>query len=200
MARKCYEVAADQNHPSALYNLGQFFQLGNGVQQDFQKAFSFYLAAARNGHAMSQLLVGQTLSRGLYGIEADESEGFAWMQRAAENGIVEAEAQIGFMFMAGLGTSKNQELADYWHRRAAMKGHAWAQYRLAYSIIRTEGAEQAQLIEAAKWLILSFNEPEEPGEKRHELIQGDWSYLSATLSPADLEEAGRQANAEFTEV
>lgn len=144
---------------------------------------------------MAQLLVGQTLSRGLYGIETDETVGFAWMQRAAESGIPEAEAQLGFMYTAGKGTPADPDLADYWHRRAAMNGNAWAQFRLAYSIIRAEGVKREQLVEAAKWLILSFNQPEEPSERRHELIQGDWDYLSATLSDADLDEAQQQANA-----
>ena len=118
------------------------------------------------------------------------------MKQAAESGIPEAEAQLGFMYTAGKGTPADSNLAEYWHRRAAMNGSAWAQFRLAYSIIRAEDVTRERLVEAAKWLIRSFSQPEEPGERRHEMIQGDWDWLSKILTAADLDEAQQQATAE----
>jgi TPR repeat protein len=194
-AGKWYEPAANSGYPSAIYNLGRFFQFGWGVTPDFAKAFELYHAAAERGHAMCQLLVGQALLIGQEGTPVDETAGFAWMLRAAEQGVVEAQDEVGFRFLAGRGVAADAERAEYWNRQAAAQGHPRAQCMLAYSLIRAETADRNSLVEAAKWLILAFNQPEKLDEQLSGFINQEWQNVCSRLSEADINEAQQQADA-----
>ena len=45
-----YEIALKDNHPSAAYFLGKLYAYGNGVETDYQKAYSLYRTAQINGY------------------------------------------------------------------------------------------------------------------------------------------------------
>jgi TPR repeat protein len=184
-----YEIAANNGLQSAMFNLGRFHQFGWGVPADFSRALQLYLMAADRGHAMSQLLVGQALLLGQDGTAVDEVAGFAWMLRAAEQGVLQAQTEVGLRYLVGKGVDADEAKAQYWNRQAAIQGQPRAQLRLASSLIRSENVDRATLIDAAKWLILSFHQPEAPDEDRHSIIEREWSYLASVLSEADIEEA-----------
>jgi TPR repeat protein len=196
-ARKCYEFAAEHDEPSAFFNLGRFFQFGLSVAPDFAQALKLYLKAAEFGHAQCQLLVGQALLLGQEGTPVDEAAGFAWMLRAAEKGMVEAQDEVGFRFMTGRGVATNAEQAQYWNRQAAKRGHPRAQCMLAYSIIGDEHAHRDNLVEAAKWLILAFNQPDNLDDQLSAFINQEWQNVCSRLSDEDLNEAQQQADAEL---
>ena len=46
--------AADQGSANAQYNLGEMYQHGQGVTQDYQKATEYYQKAADQGHDAAQ--------------------------------------------------------------------------------------------------------------------------------------------------
>ncbi len=50
-----YSLAAEQNHPFALINLGVCYELGQGVKQHFELAVACYQRAAEMGHATAQV-------------------------------------------------------------------------------------------------------------------------------------------------
>lgn len=194
-ARRCYEIASAEGHASALHNLGRFYQFGLGVAPNFSQAFDLYLKAAERGHAMSQLLVGQALLRGQEGTPVDETAGFAWMLRAAQRGVFEAQEDVGFRYMTGRGVEADAEQAEFWNRQAATRGHPRAQCMLAYSIIRSENADRDSLVEAAKWLILAFNQPDNLDEQLSGFINQEWQNVCSRLNEDDINEAQQQADA-----
>jgi TPR repeat protein len=196
-AGKWYEPAVNSGYPSAIYNLGRFFQFGWGVPPDFSKAFELYHAAAERGHATCQLLVGQALLLGQEGTPLDEPAGFAWMLQAAEQGVVEAQDEVAFRFMTGRGVEADAKQAEYWNRQAAKRGHPRAQCMLAYSIIGDEHAHRDNLVEAAKWLILAFNQPDNLDDQLSAFINQEWQNVCSRLSDEDLNEAQQQADAEL---
>jgi hypothetical protein len=196
-ARKCYEFAAEHGESSAFFNLGRFFQFGMGVAPDFAQALKLYLKAAELGHAQCQLLVGQALLLGQEGTPVDEAAGFAWMLRAAEKGMVEAQDEVGFRYMTGRGVAADAEQAEYWNRQAAKRGHPRAQCMLAYSLIGDEHAHRDNLVEAAKWLILAFNQPDNLDDQLSAFINQEWQNVCSRLSDEDLNEAQQQADAEL---
>ena len=188
-ALKCYGIAADKFHVSALFNKGRFYQFGWAVKADYAIAHHHYLMAAERGHKMCQLLVGQALLEGVDGITVDLSGGASWVLRAAEAGLVEAQAEGGFCYLSGKGVGKDIEEALRWSRLAAEQGHAWAQYRTANILIRYGNKGEAEFVEAVKWLVLSYNQPEAEDERRHELIKSDFEYLRSALPETVFEAA-----------
>ena len=184
-ALKFYGVAAEQFHASALFNMGRLYQFGWGVPADYAAAHQHFLMAAERGHLMCQFLVGQALLRGIEGTQIDLEEGASWMLRAAEAGLAEAQAQLGFCYFVGQGVGQDQEEALRWSIAAADQGHAWAQYRAAHILIRYGPRGQAEFVEAVKWLVKSFNQPQEEGERRHTLIREDFNCLQSLL-PSDI--------------
>jgi uncharacterized protein len=188
-ALKCYGIAADKFHVSALFNKGRFYQFGWAVKADYAIAHHHYLMAAERGHKMCQLLVGQALLEGVEGITVDLSGGASWVLRAAEAGLVEAQAEGGFCYLSGKGVGKDIEEALRWSRLAAEQGHAWAQYRTANILIRYGNKGEAEFEEAVKWLVLSYNQPEAEDERRHEFIKSDFEYLRSALPETVFEAA-----------
>ena len=57
-------------------------------------------------------------------------------------------------------------------------------------IERNDG--KADLYEAIKWLTISFNQQEEEGEQRHELIISELQHVKSLLSDEDFEKATQQ--------
>jgi TPR repeat protein len=161
-----------------------------GVSQNIIKAHDYYLLAAERGHVMCQFLVAQNLLRGAVdGITENHPEGFKWLIKSAEAGFVEAEALLGYCLLAGKGTEQNLTESMKWTRLAAEKGDAWSQYRLAYLLLRHGELSNEKLMDALKWLIASYNQPDETGGKRHELIMGDYHYIKSQISEQDFASA-----------
>lgn len=117
------------------------------------------------------------------------------MLQAAEQGVVEAQDEVAFRFMTGRGVEADAERAEYWNRQAATRGHPRAQCMLAYSIIRDENADRDNLVEAAKWLILAFNQPERVDDQLSAFINQEWQIVCSRLNEDDIDEAQQQADA-----
>lgn len=110
------------------------------------------------------------------------------MMRAAEAGFAEAQAQLGLCYLMGQGVKQDEEEALRWSLAAAEQGHAWAQYRAAHILTRHGPRRAPEFVEAVKWLVRSFNQPQEEGERRHDCIKDDFKFLQSAL-PADVFEA-----------
>ena len=54
----------------------------------------WFRAAAEAGHGQAQMMLGRYLTRGLAG-DIDLVEGRQWLERAVEQGITEAELDLG---------------------------------------------------------------------------------------------------------
>nr|SPS05124.1 putative Beta-lactamase [Candidatus Nitrotoga fabula] len=50
--------------------------------------------------------------------------------KAAEQGVADAQYNLGIMYYQGKGVPKNDVQAEYWYRKAAEQGHADAQFSL----------------------------------------------------------------------
>ncbi len=81
----------------------------------------------------------------------DYSLAFLEWGKAAENGDVAAQRNLGHLYRWGKGVEKNPSRAAYWYHRAAKSGFARAQYSLAVLYLRGEGVPQ-DMVEAKRWL------------------------------------------------
>ena len=90
---KCYQSAADQEHPRAQYNLGVMYENGQGVEKNLQKAAELYQKAADQGDPNSQCNLGFMYSNG-QGVEKNLQKAAELYQKAADQGLEVAKNNL----------------------------------------------------------------------------------------------------------
>ncbi|MNL84781.1 Localization factor PodJL [compost metagenome] len=65
------------------------------------------------------------------GVAQDYAEAFRFVKLAAEQGLTEAECNLGVMYLRGLGVAQDYAKAARWYERAAAKGDENAKGALA---------------------------------------------------------------------
>lgn len=70
--------------------------------------------------------------------------------RSAKKGNLDAEYQIGIMFLEGQGINPNPEDAAYWFRKAAQNGHAASQFEIGYCFLNGTGVQKDERM-AGEW-------------------------------------------------
>ena len=111
-AIKQYQKAAEQGYAYAQFQLAEMYQNGEGIEKNRQEAFSRYKTEQK-------LDLAQYLA-------------FFWYQKAAEQGLAEAQFQLALMYENGEEgvVEKNPQKAVDWYVKAAEpreKGRAYAQ-------------------------------------------------------------------------
>ena len=146
-----------------LFLMGMHYYRGVcEVPENKERAFQFFMHAAKLGDSKAQRHVGLMYHRGS-GVSKDYSEAFNWYKRAAisdlpANSVVEsmekpnAQYAIGRSYYYGEeGLTRNLDKAFEWFKYAADKGHVEARYALAGIFIDTNRAsESVPLLEAGE--------------------------------------------------
>lgn len=99
---------------------------------------------------IAQAHLGAFFLSGRGGACRDAAEGAKWVLKAANQGFVEAERQVGYLYYTGQGLVRNISTARQWLLKAASKGDAEAQETLGetYGIGDTQDLDYAK---AALW-------------------------------------------------
>ena len=77
------------------------YDYGQGVKADSEKALSWYLRSAEQGHPAVQYQVGAKYFRG-DGVKQNYQEAAKWWDMAANGGQVDAQFNLGLMYFRGL--------------------------------------------------------------------------------------------------
>jgi len=85
------EKAAEQGYAKAQDKLGEMYQFGNGVAQDYEEAIKWYRKAAEQGDKLGQYDLGIMYENG-YGVAKDKSMAIEWYRKAAKQGQIDAKA------------------------------------------------------------------------------------------------------------
>jgi hypothetical protein len=119
------------------------------VTQDFAEASKWYRAAAVQGSAEAQFMLGLCYCTG-QGVRQDTDQAVKWWRDAAEQGEAAAQFQLGLCYCNGQGVPQDYAQAVKWYREAAEQGETIAQAKLgdAYYIGLGVAANYA---EALKW-------------------------------------------------
>ena len=64
------------------------------------------------------------------GARQNYTEAIRWYRKAAEQGVVKAQYNVGVAYEMGRGVAKDHAQAVMWYRKAAGQGHARALERL----------------------------------------------------------------------
>lgn len=91
-------------------------------------------AFANSGDAKSQYELGLH-----YQEQKDYQKAFAWIEKAAKQGLQAAQLDLGTLYDVGEGVEKNLKTAAMWYQKAANQGEIAAQYNLGVMFETGEG-------------------------------------------------------------
>lgn len=123
-------------------------------RKDYPTAVRLLEPLARGGNALAQLRLATLYYHG-HGVRESDAQAQLWFERAAHQGLAEAQFSLGNMYAYGLVALPEdqdpQRLAAQWYFEAARQGHAEAQYSLGILFLTGSGVAQSA-DEARKWI------------------------------------------------
>lgn len=114
-------VAAEADEESALVELGQRYENGNGVEQNAELAFEMYSRAAELGDEVGKTFYGFCLLRG-FGTEQNQEKAIECFQEAAEAGFPLAIHMLGECYGEGRGVPVDEKRAFELYQQGAEVG------------------------------------------------------------------------------
>lgn len=123
-------------------------------RKDYPTAVRLLEPLARGGNALAQTRLATLYYHG-HGVRESDAQAQLWFERAAHQGLAEAQFNLGNMYAYGLVALPDdqdpQRLAAQWYFEAARQGHAEAQYSLGILFLTGSGVAQSA-DEASKWM------------------------------------------------
>lgn len=113
----------------SLFELGQMYYNGKGVEKDFQKAKNYFELSAAEGYGLAQLWAGYMYYKGLGGIQ-DYQKAKEYFELSLEKDISGANNWLGLIYYNGYGVEKDYQKAIEYFKLAASKNHRESQYYL----------------------------------------------------------------------
>ena len=153
VAIKEFQQLAAQGNASAQSWLGDAYEYGKGVPQDYTQAMAWYRQAAEQGDVRAQSWLGVAYEYGK-GVPQDYAQAMAWYLKAAEQGDTRAQSWLGGAYENGTGVPQDYSLALEWYRKAAEQGDFSAQTSLGMMYFQGQGVLQ-DLVQAHMWLSLA---------------------------------------------
>lgn len=172
---------AEQGVEDAQLELGNMYENGLEVEQDYKEALNWYMKAAELMSEFAVLKVGEFYLNG-YGVEANSDEAFEWYMKAeqgwgsesavdamsdmvaegkleefitrSEHGDTDAQLKLGYIYENGIGVSADFQEALSWYMKAAEQGDSNGQYNVGMMYrdsFYSEIIDQDHK-EAVKWL------------------------------------------------
>jgi TPR repeat protein len=109
----------------------------------------------------------------------------SWYRKAAEQGIADAQVNLGNMYASGQGVPQDYAAAVSWYRKAAEQGYAGAQYNLGQMYRKGQGVPQ-DYVTAHMW----FNLAAAAGDDRAAEVR---DVIAKQMTPAQIAEAQKLA-------
>lgn len=78
---------------------------------------------AEHGNALAQAKLASLYLLARDGVEKDDKLAADWMEKAAKQGLVEAQVVMGALYDRGLGVVADRDKATQWYEKAAAQGH-----------------------------------------------------------------------------
>lgn len=123
-------------------------------RKDFPTAARLLEPLAQGGDAQAQHRLGLLYYNG-QGVAESNARALAWFDKAARQGLADAQFQLANMYAFGLAPvppdTDPSRIAAQWYFEAARQGHAEAQYSLGILFLTGSGVTQSAE-EANKWI------------------------------------------------
>lgn len=133
----------------AMYNIGDMYYYGQGVEQDYAQAMEWYEKSADMGNPTAMSNIAFMYANG-EGVEQDYAKAVELFEKSADLGDRDAMNNLGYMYAYGQGVKQDYAQAMEWYRKAADLGNASAINNIAFMYANGEGVEQ-DYIKAIEW-------------------------------------------------
>lgn len=128
--KKTLERLVELNDPWGKHHLGASYEKGFIGEVDQEKANSFFLSAAQDGFADSQMAIGNNLLMGL-GINKNTDEAIKWLEKAASQDNAYSNYLLASIYLYRFADKKNIKLGLEYLKKAIDLGDERAQTEMA---------------------------------------------------------------------
>ncbi len=125
-----YETAAGLGSSTAQCKLGEFYRVGQYIEQDIKKSFEWFEKSALQGNGYAQYRLGISYLFGDSIHEKDEVKGFSWLKKSLDQGSSLVQYALALCYWDGLGTDVDMKRAFDLFEMSSNQGNADAQYCL----------------------------------------------------------------------
>jgi TPR repeat protein len=147
------------------YNLGIIYELGNKTSRNYDKAVEWYKKSAVQGCTMAEVRLARMYYNG-WGLNKNQTKARNICDKervkqairvAANNGDVDCQFILGWMFWSGCGMEEDKETSFKWVMKAANKEHVNAQFSLGMMYDNGLGVEKDE-VKAIEWFQKAANQ------------------------------------------
>lgn len=118
-------MAADRKDLAAYHFLGLLWRMQRG-NEAYKAAMEYLNYAASKGYLGSQLYLAK-----YHSACRDAERGAYWYTKAAEQGHIQSQEMMGYLYRMGKGVEKDEEQSIFWYQKAADGGDPSAQNTIA---------------------------------------------------------------------
>ena len=139
-ARAIWEQLAAEGNTTAMINLSNMFDQGQGSAKNPAEALEWTRRAAQGGDTRAQVELGWRYERG-QGVEHDNVKAADWFRQAAQQGDRDGAFNLGVMLATDYGKGVDQASAD-----EKLEAHKWLTQ--AADAGKTEAADYLKILKA----------------------------------------------------
>lgn len=131
-AARWFGKAADWGDPEGMYLYAECLIFAKGVPKDPQRALTLLTSAAEFGNVQAMSMLGDLYKKGIPGVlPPDLSESFRLYSRAADKGLLDAQGNLGVLYINGQGVERDPAKAVELFKDGAERGNAFCAYSYA---------------------------------------------------------------------
>ena len=171
-----YERGKDSGQMDCILRTADFYLEGKGVEKDTARGNALLQKAAEAGSAIANFRFAvQTLS----GEKPDLLGGYKFLVTAANGNLVEAQNELGLLYLSGKLATADSAAGVAWLTRAAQGGYAQAQNNLATLYERGAAGLTQNMENAGQLYALAANQGHAPAT----LALARLLYLGVGIKP-----------------
>ena len=108
-----WQPLAMQGDAKSQFQVGNLYQTGRTVRQDYEQAAIWYRRSADQGYAAAQNNLGSLYQFGR-GVTQSYDEAVKWYQKAADQGLAVAQNNLGYCHLRAHGIPQDYVKAEMW--------------------------------------------------------------------------------------
>jgi uncharacterized protein len=135
------ENACAQGGIDKCYGAGRLFELGQGVPQDYMKAYKYFKQACDGGNMQGCNEVGFLFVNG-FGVAQDYQQAYRYGKQACEGGEMLSCKNLGLLFLNGQGVVLDYSQAFKYFKQACDGGNALGCNGIGFLFEHGDGVQQ----------------------------------------------------------
>jgi len=184
-AGEWFRRAAEQNDAKGQYNLALLMNQGWLGPDQLRESLSWFKKAADQGLVVAQATLGNMYYCSAEGVGQDFKQAAYWLEKAAAGGDNPSRTTFASMLRYGNAVAVDKTKAYGLYLTASSESYAKAMLPLAGMLAEGDGITK-QPVQAGAWYLKAISLGETAGKD-------SWEQLKASLSAAEIAEAGQVA-------